>query len=194
MARRGYECSGIAIACPLSPRHRRAERACRPISSSPARRPFNRGRHEESVDEEESVPEHVVKLRLYRRQHSAGKNDSGSQTLDLRILERRTHPTEAEEKQKGTPLSGLVRCRANMPPGVRDRTHGVSGSGVSRLSGGAALFAVSAPSITAATSLTQRIGTVPVHPREARPREFRCALKLDAVLSTRPKRKKEGAP
>ncbi|MBB5447646.1 hypothetical protein HDG38_006291 [Paraburkholderia sp. WSM4177] len=72
-----------------------------------------------------------------------------------------------------------------MPPGVRDRTHGVSGSGVSRLSGGAASFAVCAPSITAATGLTQCIGTVPVHSRGARPREFRCALKLDAVLSTR---------
>ncbi|MDH6146339.1 MULTISPECIES: hypothetical protein [Paraburkholderia] len=95
------------------------------------------------MDQEEPVPEHVVKRRQYRRQLSAGKNDSGSQTRDLRILERRTYPTEAEEKQKDTPLSGLVRCRANLPPGVRDRTHGVSGSGDSRLSGGAAASGIS---------------------------------------------------
>ncbi|WP_429332495.1 hypothetical protein [Paraburkholderia sp. 35.1] len=50
------------------------------------------------MDEEEPVPEHVVKRRQYRRQLSAGKNDSGSQTRDLRILERRTQLTEAEEK------------------------------------------------------------------------------------------------
>ncbi|MEX3894397.1 MULTISPECIES: hypothetical protein [Paraburkholderia] len=57
------------------------------------------------MDQEEPVPEHVVKRRQYRRQLGASTNDGGGQTRGLRVLERRTHATEAEEKKKGTALS-----------------------------------------------------------------------------------------